>query len=105
MSVLSRPPATKSVKPPEAADMKKKCRYENYIDGYLLDRLKPEDQAEFEEHYFICPHCFAKLDQQSEIVQILRKEGVLETTGEACGHDHAPRPLWRRLLARLGFRL
>ena len=42
----------------------KKCKYEHWIDGYLLDKLKPEDQAEFEEHYFICPHCFAKLDQQ-----------------------------------------
>jgi hypothetical protein len=79
----------------------KKCKYENYIDGYLLDKLKPEEQAEFEEHYFICPHCFAKLDQQSEIVQILRKEGVLETPGEGCEHTHRPGPWWRRLLARL----
>ena len=80
----------------------KTCKYENWIDGYLLDKLKPEDQAEFEEHYFICPHCFAKLDQQSEIVQILRKEGVLETPGEGCAHApaHRPAPWWRRLLAR-----
>jgi len=53
--------------------MKKHRHYEHQIDDYLLGKLKPEDQAEFEEHYFICPHCFAKLDQQSEIVQILRK--------------------------------
>lgn len=78
----------------------KKCKYEHYIDEYLLDRLKPDDQAEFEEHYFICPHCFAKMDQQSEIVQILRKEGVLPTPGEAC-ERHRPAPWWRRLLARL----
>jgi len=78
----------------------KKCKYEHYIDDYLLDKLKPDDQAEFEEHYFICPHCFAKMDQQSEIVQILRKEGVLPTPGEACAR-HRPAPWWRRLLARL----
>ena len=79
----------------------KKCKYEHYIDGYLLDKLKPEDQAEFEEHYFICPHCFAKLDQQSEIVQILRQEGVLETAGEGCEHKARPASPWRRFLARL----
>jgi hypothetical protein len=82
----------------------KKCKYEHWIDGYLLDKLKPEDQAEFEEHYFICPHCFAKMDQQSEIVQILRKEGVLEAAagGEGCEHGHEPVSFWRRLLRRLG---
>ena len=89
------------MKSPRAAAMKK-CKYEHYIDEYLLDKLRPEDQAEFEEHYFICPHCFAKLDQQSEIVQILKKEGVLETTGEGCEHQARRAPWWRRLLARLG---
>jgi anti-sigma factor RsiW len=79
----------------------KKCKYEHFIDEYLLDKLKPEDQAEFEEHYFICPHCFAKLDQQSEIVQILRKEGVLETGKEGCEHQARPAGWWRRLLARM----
>jgi len=81
----------------------KKCKYEHYIDEYLLDKLKPEDQAQFEEHYFICPHCFAKLDQQSEIVQILRKEGVLGAAveGGECEHTRKPAPWWRRLLDRL----
>ena len=89
------------MKSPKAADMKK-CKYEHYIDEYLLDKLKPEDQTEFEEHYFICPHCFERLDQQSEIVQILRKEGVLATPEEGGEHrHHRPAPLWRRLLARL----
>jgi anti-sigma factor RsiW len=82
----------------------KKCGYEHWIDSYLLDKLKPEDQAEFEEHYFICPHCFAKLDQQSEIVNILRKEGVLGSPGEACERGRPRRSRLRRLLARLGLR-
>jgi anti-sigma factor RsiW len=90
------------MKPPKAATMKKKtCHYDHLIDEYLLDKLKPEDAEAFEEHYFICPHCFAKLDQQSEIVQILKKEGVLESGGEACEHVPPRRPsLWRRLLAK-----
>jgi len=89
------------MKPSKATAMKK-CKYENYIDEYLLDKLRPEDQTEFEEHYFICPHCFAQLDQKSEIVQILKKEGVLATP-EACSEHHfsRPAPWWRRLLARL----
>ena len=103
MSVLPRVRPTKSVKPEKAAAMKK-CKYEHWIDGYLLDRIKPEDQAEFEEHSFLCPHCYAKLDQQSEIVQILRKEGVLGDPGEACEHVHRPPSLWRRILARLGLK-
>jgi hypothetical protein len=88
------------MKSPKAADMKK-CKYEHYIDEYLLDKLRPEDQTEFEEHYFICPHCFAQLDQKSEIVQILKKEGVLATPEEGCEHQRWPAPWWRRLLARL----
>lgn len=82
--------------------MKKHRHYEHLIDEYLLGKLKPEDQDEFEAHYFICPHCFAKLDQQSEIVQILKKEGMLETYGVACEHVSARRPWWRRLIGRLG---
>jgi anti-sigma factor RsiW len=78
----------------------KACKYEHWIDSYLLDKLKPEDQAEFEEHYFICPHCFAKLDQQSEIVQILKKEGVLDTYAVSTAHVHGRRSLWRRLFGR-----
>ena len=81
--------------------MKKKsetCHYDHLIDEYLLDKLKPEDQAAFEEHYFICPHCFAKLDQQSEIVQILKKEGVLEGHAEGCDHGRPKPSFWRRLL-------
>jgi hypothetical protein len=54
-----------------------KCRYEDKIDEYLLDRLKPEEQTDFEEHYFICRSCFAKMSERDEIIQVLRKDGVL----------------------------
>ncbi len=54
-----------------------KCRYEGLIDGYLLDKLKPEEQTDFEEHYFICRSCFSKMSERDEIIQILRREGVL----------------------------
>ncbi|MGD1010005.1 MAG: hypothetical protein ABR951_07640 [Candidatus Aminicenantales bacterium] len=54
-----------------------KCRHEGLIDSYLLDKLKPEEQTDFEEHYFICRSCFSKMSERDEIIQILRKEGVL----------------------------
>lgn len=60
----------------------KKCRYEDLIDGYLLDKLKPEEQTDFEEHYFICRSCFSKMSDRDEIVQILRAEGVLTAPSE-----------------------
>jgi hypothetical protein len=63
------------------SDMKK-CRYEELIDSYLLDKLKPEEQTDFEEHYFICRSCFSKMSDRDEIVQILRKEGVLTAPSE-----------------------
>jgi hypothetical protein len=72
-----------------------KCRYEDLIDRYLLDKLKPEEQADFEEHYFICRSCFAKLTERDEIVRILRKEGVLqapETASAGSVSPHADRP-------------
>jgi hypothetical protein len=55
----------------------KKCKYEGQIDGYLLDKLKPEEQTDFEEHYFICRSCFAKMSERDEIIRVLKKEGVL----------------------------
>lgn len=78
----------------------KPCKYERWIDSYLLNKLRPEDQAEFEEHYFICPHCFAKLDQQSEIVRILKKEGVLDSYQVAHEHERGRKPLLRRVFGK-----
>ena len=54
-----------------------KCHYEDLIDRYLLVKLKPEEQTDFEEHYFICRTCFSKMTERDEIIRILKKEGVL----------------------------
>jgi hypothetical protein len=67
-----------------------KCRNQDLIDEYLLGKLKPEEQADFEEHYFICRSCFDKMSERNEIVQVLRQEGVLSThEGRRAGE---PRP-------------
>jgi hypothetical protein len=57
----------------------RKCRYEDKIDEYLLNRMEPKEQTDFEEHYFICRSCFGKMSERNEIVQVLKKEGVLST--------------------------
>jgi hypothetical protein len=81
----------------------RKCRYEDLIDGYLLDRLKPEEQADFEEHYFICRSCFEKMSERDEIVQILKKEGVFAAEKEAEPDRAAgtPRPARKPVLLTL----
>jgi len=59
-----------------------KCRYEDLIDSYLLDKLRPEEQTDFEEHYFICRSCFNKMSERDEIIQVLKKEDVFDTQKE-----------------------
>jgi hypothetical protein len=78
-----------------------KCRYEDKIDEYLLDRMKPEEQTDFEEHYFICRSCFAKMSERDEIVQVLRKEGVLTPTEPGRAKATGPRDWLEPALAFL----
>jgi hypothetical protein len=77
----------------------RKCRYEELIDGYLLDKLKPEEQTDFEEHYFICRSCFDKMSERDEIVQILRKEGVLGPPAEGSAEGERAVSWIRKFLA------
>jgi hypothetical protein len=60
----------------------KKCRYADLIDSYLLDKMRPEEQTDFEEHYFICRSCFSKMSERDEIIQVLKREGVFDTQKE-----------------------
>jgi hypothetical protein len=75
----------------------RKCRYEKLIDGYLLDRLKPEEQVDFEEHYFICRSCFEKLSERDELVRILKQEGAFAAEEKAeADRASAPKRTGRR---------
>ncbi len=81
-----------------------KCRYEGLIDGYLLDKLKPEERTGFEEHYFICRSCFDKMVERDELIQVLKSEGVLaapaERPAEAEGAGAWIRGVWDFLTPR-----
>ncbi|MDD8021284.1 MAG: zf-HC2 domain-containing protein [Acidobacteriota bacterium] len=50
----------------------KKCKYEEMIDGYLLNKLPARDKELFEEHYFSCPSCFRKLQDQHLIIGTIK---------------------------------
>lgn len=52
----------------------KTCRYEGWIDGYLLGKLGGKETEEFEKHYFECAPCFAKLAERNEIVGVLKRD-------------------------------
>ncbi len=52
----------------------KTCHYEAWIDKYLLGKLGEKEAGEFEEHYFNCAPCFAKLAEREEIVGVLKRD-------------------------------
>ena len=53
----------------------KNCKYENLIDGYLLNRLQDEERQEFEEHYFNCPACFARMEERDTLISAIKYKG------------------------------
>jgi len=52
-----------------------KCRFEDQIDGYLLDRLGETEKERFEEHYFNCPSCFERLREREALIRAVRARG------------------------------
>lgn len=53
----------------------KMCKYEYLIDDYLFDRLDDEKKKKFEEHYFNCTYCFAKMVERDELISIIKQKG------------------------------
>jgi hypothetical protein len=52
-----------------------KCRFDDHIDGYLLDRLGGTERERFEEHYFNCPSCFERLREREALIRAVRARG------------------------------
>jgi len=50
----------------------RKCKFEDMIDGYLLNKLSERDKELFEEHYFNCPACFEELQARSLIINTIK---------------------------------
>ncbi|MFQ6108577.1 MAG: zf-HC2 domain-containing protein [Candidatus Aminicenantales bacterium] len=53
----------------------KKCKYEDFIDDYLLNRLSLSDREKFEEHYFNCSHCFQEMRERNELIATIKHKG------------------------------
>lgn len=53
----------------------RKCKHEDQIDDYLLNRLPEMQKEKFEEHYFNCSHCFQRMVEREEIISVIKHEG------------------------------
>jgi hypothetical protein len=53
----------------------RKCKFEDLIDDYLLNRLNEEKKKKFEEHYFNCPYCFQKMAERDELMAVIKSKG------------------------------
>ena len=50
----------------------KKCKHEDLIDGYLINKISEGERREFKEHYFNCASCFQKMAERSELIDVLK---------------------------------
>ncbi len=53
----------------------RKCKFEDLIDSYLLNRLDGDKKKKFEEHYFNCPCCFEKMVERDELISVIKYKG------------------------------
>jgi len=53
----------------------RKCKFEDLIDNYLLNRLDEEKKKKFEEHYFNCPYCFEKMAERDKLISVVKYKG------------------------------
>jgi hypothetical protein len=56
-------------------DAMRKCKFEDRIDDYLLNRLDEDKKKKFEEHYFNCPSCFEKMVERDEVISSIKNNG------------------------------
>ncbi|HAR36553.1 MAG TPA: hypothetical protein DCR87_06590 [Acidobacteria bacterium] len=54
-----------------------KCKFEDLIDGYLLNKLSEGDREAFEEHYFNCSSCFEQLQERDVIIRTIKNNPAL----------------------------
>lgn len=51
-----------------------KCKKDDHIDDYLLNRLGSEKKDKFEEHYFNCSNCFEKVGSRAELISVVKNK-------------------------------
>lgn len=55
----------------------KKCKFDDLIDSYLLNKLEREKRENFEEHYFNCQRCFEKMVGREELMNVVKNKGQM----------------------------
>lgn len=55
----------------------KKCKHDEFIDDYLMNRLNEEERGKFEDHYFNCPLCFEKMEARNELISVVKNKGKM----------------------------
>lgn len=53
----------------------RKCKHDDLIDDYLLNKLSEEKKQEFEAHYFNCHICFEKMAERDEMLTAIKYKG------------------------------
>ena len=75
-----------------------KCPKDDFMDSYLLGKMSEKAREEFEEHYFNCASCFAKVAERDKIIHLLKDEEVLGALAEYYVEVGPRRPWWKRVL-------
>lgn len=78
----------------------KKCKFEELIDEYLMNRLDLDQKNKFEEHYFNCRICFTKLQAREELAAIIKANGDSIFMDDPVVRETGPRFWWTRLFTR-----
>ena len=65
----------------------RKCKFEDLIDSYLLNRLDEDKKKKFEEHYFNCPYCFEKTVERDELISVIKYKGDMIFQDQHVGEE------------------
>lgn len=68
----------------------KKCKFEDFIDDYLFNRLEETQKEAFENHYFECSRCFEKMRERDEMITVIKAMGS-EIFEDICAPEKAQR--------------
>ena len=55
----------------------RKCKFDDLIDSYLLNKLDRKERENFEEHYFNCQACFEKMVERDELIAVVKNKGQM----------------------------
>ena len=78
-----------------------KCKFEDQIDDYLLDKLGTAKKERFEEHYFNCTDCFEKVEERDELISVVRNQGDVIFKDMSTAKNTSPISLSERILTFL----